>query len=204
MESRAADAPSIWAVAFGASVVAGLAGYFLGTASSIGVFGGNQHSVVTSSSSSSSDKKAHDDIPVDNDGSASETDESDDDQEVSTFEDSSEECKLVLVVRTDLGMTKGTYHFFSFSSCILVCLAVKEDLPRRQCPMPRNRKTTHTPIILTHSRSLLRNRQDSCSVFTCNPRMLQDTLATAIPDPEALGKLRSGKGCAAGQERRGA
>ncbi|CAD0084955.1 unnamed protein product [Aureobasidium vineae] len=44
MESRATELPSLWAVAFGASVVAGLAGYFLGTASSIGVFGSNPSS----------------------------------------------------------------------------------------------------------------------------------------------------------------
>lgn len=35
-------------------------------------------------------------------------DESDDDQ-LQQFTDSREECKLILVVRTDLGMTKGTW-----------------------------------------------------------------------------------------------
>lgn len=115
MESRASDQPSIWAVAFGASVVAGLAGYFLGTASSIGVFG-TQKRVVSSSSSHTGGEKEDGD---EDDAFASESDESEDDQEVNSFEDSNEECKLVLVVRTDLGMTKGTYlsfHIFSWQS----------------------------------------------------------------------------------------
>lgn len=110
MESRATELPSVWAVAFGASVVAGLAGYFLGTASSIGIFGSNHQQRVVSSTGAQHGK-AHDGSESDDDNaSESDLDDSEDDQEINGFEDSTEECKLVLVVRTDLGMTKGTYH----------------------------------------------------------------------------------------------
>jgi hypothetical protein len=114
MESRAAELPSIWAVAFGASVVAGLAGYFLGTAKSIGVFGSNAQQRVVSSTQH---EKGHDGSESEDDNASdSDLDDSEDDQEINGFEDSTEECKLVLVVRTDLGMTKGTYHIFSLLS----------------------------------------------------------------------------------------
>jgi hypothetical protein len=110
MESRATELPSVWAVAFGASVVAGLAGYFLGTAKSIGVFGSNAQQRVVSSTQH---EKEHDGSESEDDNASdSDLDDSEDDQEINGFEDSTEECKLVLVVRTDLGMTKGTYHIF--------------------------------------------------------------------------------------------
>ena len=111
MESRATELPSVWAVAFGASVVAGLAGYFLGTASSIGLFGSNPQQRVVSNGAQH--EKGHADSESEDDNaSESDLEDSEDDQEVNGFEDSTEECKLVLVVRTDLGMTKGTYHIF--------------------------------------------------------------------------------------------
>lgn len=112
MESRATEMPSVWAVAFGASVVAGLAGYFLGTASSIGLFGSNSQQRVVGSIGAQREK-GHDGSESEDDNAAeSDLDDSEDDQEINGFEDSTEECKLVLVVRTDLGMTKGTYHIF--------------------------------------------------------------------------------------------
>lgn len=93
--------PSVWAVAFASALISGLAGYFLGQASSIGVF-----------SKSSSDptvsigvKNAHD-AGVDESEEEGD-DEDEDNQEINSFADHNEECKLVLVVRTDLGMTKG-------------------------------------------------------------------------------------------------
>jgi hypothetical protein len=105
MESRATETPSAWAVAFGASVVAGLAGYFLGAASSIGVFGSTSTGKLSPKNNDDKDSQ------IEND-----SDDSEDDQEFDKFENHyTEECKLVLVVRTDLGMTKGTYlDFFIF------------------------------------------------------------------------------------------
>ena len=111
MESRATEMPSVWAVAFGASVVAGLAGYFLGTASSIGLFGNSSQQRVVGSNAAQREK-GHGSESEDDNASESDLEDSEDDQEINGFEDSTEECKLVLVVRTDLGMTKGTYHIF--------------------------------------------------------------------------------------------
>lgn len=93
--------PSAAAIAIGTGIVAGLTGYFLGTARSIGVFG----------RSPSLREDDEDDDDDDNDGgdisdAASET-HIDDLGELKTFPGNTEECKLVLVVRTDLGMTKG-------------------------------------------------------------------------------------------------
>lgn len=110
--------PSILAVAFASAIVAGLAGYFLGQASSIGVFSGSAQPAGAPATGprAASEKKAKvadDDSDIsDAAGGSDEDDDSDDeddldDQELKGFEDSNEECKLVLVVRTDLGMTKG-------------------------------------------------------------------------------------------------
>ncbi|THV68701.1 PTH2-domain-containing protein [Aureobasidium pullulans] len=127
MESRATEIPSVWAVAFGASVVAGLAGYFLGTASSIGVFGNSSQKRVVSSSEKGHDNSDSDDANA----SDSELEDSEDDQEVNGFEDSTEECKLVLVVRTDLGMTKGKIA----AQCSHATLACYKTLLRQQSPI---------------------------------------------------------------------
>jgi hypothetical protein len=159
MESRATEMPSVWAVAFGASVVAGLAGYFLGTASSIGIFGSNSQQRLVSSSG----EKEHDGSESEDDNaSESDLEDSEDDQEINGFEDSTEECKLVLVVRTDLGMTKGTYHIFSLLSINTTShIFSPHSLSHRQdtrgvssaCPhlmvsMPRKRKIMHNLITI--------------------------------------------------------
>ena len=87
--------PSSLAIAFGTALIAGLAGYFVGQASSIGLFaGGEQEKLVTQDNAS-------------NDTDEEDSDEEDAGQELKGFADRNEECKLVLVVRTDLGMTKG-------------------------------------------------------------------------------------------------
>ncbi|TKX22649.1 peptidyl-tRNA hydrolase PTH2 [Elsinoe australis] len=84
--------PSVWAVAFATAILAGLTGYFLGQASSIGIFG--------SSPTRPSEKEAVSDSDL--------SDEDEDRQEeLQGFSEKNEPCKLVLVVRTDLGMTKG-------------------------------------------------------------------------------------------------
>ncbi|KAI4726610.1 PTH2-domain-containing protein [Aureobasidium sp. EXF-10728] len=131
MESRATELPSLWAVAFGASVVAGLAGYFLGTASSIGVFGSNPQQRVVSSTAAQHEKE-HDGSENEHDNaSESDFEDSEDDQEVNGFEDSTEECKLVLVVRTDLGMTKGKIA----AQCSHATLACYKTLVRQNSPI---------------------------------------------------------------------
>jgi PTH2 family peptidyl-tRNA hydrolase len=76
-------------------LVAGVTGYFLGQAKSLGLFGGSpvseprrENGVKAESSDESSDDEDADELSSD-------------------FPGHNEECKLVLVVRTDLGMTKG-------------------------------------------------------------------------------------------------
>ncbi|CZT22752.1 related to mitochondrial peptidyl-tRNA hydrolase Pth2 [Ramularia collo-cygni] len=93
--------PSAAAIAIGTAIVAGITGYFLGTARSIGVFGG-----PPPSAQQQVDDHSDDDDGGDGSDAASET-HTDDLGELKTFPGSTEECKLVLAVRTDLGMTKG-------------------------------------------------------------------------------------------------
>jgi len=84
-----------------------------------------------------------------------------------SWADSTEECKLVLVVRTDLGMTKGLIF----------------------CPSPR--------LSLTFS------RQNRGSVLSCHARLLQELLTKRpqVPDSEALGTARAGQGGTPSKER---
>lgn len=92
--------PSTAAVAVATAIIAGLTGYFLGQARSLGLFGGS----VSSGSGGGHAKHRADSDTSDID---SEGGEDDVHGELKSFPDSHEECKLVLVVRTDLGMTKG-------------------------------------------------------------------------------------------------
>ncbi|KAF2760548.1 peptidyl-tRNA hydrolase [Pseudovirgaria hyperparasitica] len=93
--------PSAAALAFAAALVAGITGYFLGQASSIGIFGGSKNGAreLKSHTSDSSGDEDYEKL-------RNEWKTSDEDQEIKDFA-ANEECKLVLVVRTDLGMTKG-------------------------------------------------------------------------------------------------
>ncbi len=86
------------AITIATAIVAGQAGYMLGTASSLGLLGGNTASKPRrhekSKSSDMEDESGSEDEPQ---------------ADLNGFSDSYEECKLVLVVRTDLGMTKGIF-----------------------------------------------------------------------------------------------
>ena len=88
--------PSTWAIAFATALIAGLTGYFLGQASSIGLFGGGRVQEKADDQHELSDSSGEEDRDEDKSG-----------HELKGFADRNEECKLVLVVRTDLGMTKG-------------------------------------------------------------------------------------------------
>ena len=97
--------PSTAAIAIGTAVISGLTGYYLGQARSIGLFG-------KSSTRSAAVRIGHEldddsDISDADAGSGDEENSVQDLGELKTFPDNDEECKLVLVVRTDLGMTKG-------------------------------------------------------------------------------------------------
>lgn len=107
------DPPSTLAYCVATAIIAALGGYFLGQASSLGIF---QNETKTSrrkadAKPSQSTKKSTD---ISEDEDEDETDEEEEEQQddLQGFEDAgNEECKLVLVVRTDLGMTKGiSFH----------------------------------------------------------------------------------------------
>jgi PTH2 family peptidyl-tRNA hydrolase len=100
--------PSAAAIAIGTAIISGLMGYYIGQAQSIGVFGNAKQS--TAKASSALRTKEQDES--DDQSESEEDDDYGDDEETSQeglklFENSTEECKLVFVVRTDLGMTKG-------------------------------------------------------------------------------------------------
>lgn len=104
--------PSLAAVAVASAIISGLAGYFLGQARSIGVFGrhtGARATVVAG------DKANGGDFDTSDANSESTDEDVQDLGELKTFPDSTEECKLVLVVRSDLGMGKGMPLFVSTS-----------------------------------------------------------------------------------------
>lgn len=106
--------PSVTAIAVSSLILGLLAGYFIGQGSSIGVFGGSGNAQqVRKSWPNSYDVKVHADSSDDQADDEDEADEDEDDengQELKDFKDSKEEVKLVLAVRTDLGMGKGKNH----------------------------------------------------------------------------------------------
>jgi hypothetical protein len=103
--------PSLTAVAVSSLILGLLAGYFIGQGSSIGVFGGSGGSKqVKKSWPNSYDVKVHadsSDDQADDEEEADEEEEDGDGKELKDFKDSNEDVKLVLAVRTDLGMGKG-------------------------------------------------------------------------------------------------
>lgn len=72
-------------------VLGTLAGFVLGRATAPATLGFSQSNHISKNAGRDSDSE-------------------DEDQDLSAFTESVEECKLVLVVRTDLGMTKGSFY----------------------------------------------------------------------------------------------
>lgn len=87
--------PSTANIAIACALIAGVTGYFIGQAKSIGLFGGSPISTPSGKA-----KKAPE----------SDSSDEDDDSKPNEFPGHADDCKLVLVVRTDLGMTKGTFR----------------------------------------------------------------------------------------------
>ncbi|KAK5175194.1 uncharacterized protein LTR77_000331 [Saxophila tyrrhenica] len=98
--------PSLAAVAVATAIIAGLTGYYIGQARSIGLFGGSSSPKQAKSRHGKQEEEEEEEEESSDmsDGSSEGGDELGD---VKSFADSNEECKLVLVTRTDLGMTKG-------------------------------------------------------------------------------------------------
>lgn len=108
--------PSTMTYVIATAIIAGISGYFLGQGSSLGLFSSkekegwpNSYNVkVHRGSSDEEDETEEDEESEEEEGDGS---------ELANFENNNEEVKLVLVVRTDLGMTKGLYkHFLSHSN----------------------------------------------------------------------------------------
>jgi PTH2 family peptidyl-tRNA hydrolase len=88
--------PSTANVATACAIIGLVTGYLLGQAKSLGLFGGSPISAPQARKEKALESDESDESSDEDDGAPSE------------FPGHSEDCKLVLVVRTDLGMTKGT------------------------------------------------------------------------------------------------
>lgn len=108
--------PSAAAVAIGTAIVAGLTGYFIGQASSIGLFGKSDTRDPSARLSRHEGEAKPDTSETESDDDdEAEEDEDDDVQdlgELQTFPGNSEECKLVLVVRSDLGKQAAPFELY--------------------------------------------------------------------------------------------
>ena len=116
--------PSTTAYVVATAIIAGVTGYFIGQGSSLGLFSSkekegwpNSYNVkVHRDSSDEEEEEEESDSEDEGDGS-----------DLANFDKSAEEVKLVLVVRTDLGMTKGRSFplFFTqsfwFYNCLMAC-----------------------------------------------------------------------------------
>ena len=116
--SDPASTPSTAAIAIATAILCSVGGYYIGQASSLGLFSSNGEKSKKSWPNSydvtlhpdSSDEELMNNLKGQqrNEDSDSDSDASENGQaELKNFESNTEECKLVLVVRTDLGMGKG-------------------------------------------------------------------------------------------------
>jgi PTH2 family peptidyl-tRNA hydrolase len=87
--------PSTANIATACAIMGVVTGYLIGQAKSLGLFGGSALSEASFGGKNKEELDTEDESDDDNDSAPAE------------FPNSPEECKLVLVVRTDLGMTKG-------------------------------------------------------------------------------------------------
>jgi hypothetical protein len=114
--------PSTSAVAVAVGLIALTAGYLLGQGSALGLFGKskssqppgkakswpNSYDVTIHPDSSDEELMAQQRAGAREQAEDSESDEEGDGKELKTFPNNGEDVKLVLAVRTDLGMGKGT------------------------------------------------------------------------------------------------
>jgi PTH2 family peptidyl-tRNA hydrolase len=124
--------PSTANIAVACAIVAGVTGYMLGQAKSLGLFGGSPISTPAQGK-----EKAAEDSEE-----SSDDDEEEDDSVPADFKGNNEECKMVLVVRTDLGMTKG------IGCCAYTRVALIDGYQAR---LGRNADTRHWPATSTSS-----------------------------------------------------
>lgn len=116
--------PTTAAYVIATAIIAGVTGYFIGQGSSLNLFKEKE------GWPNSYDVKVHSHSSDEEDESESEDEETEDEgngEELSSFKDNNEEVKLVLVVRMDLGMTKGMYST-NVSVLPRICIASAYDL----------------------------------------------------------------------------
>ena len=112
--------PSTLAIVTATAILAAAAGWIFGTGSSLGLFrdsgSSSKRKAPRESWPNSYDVQIHPDSSdeelmkslKEEEETEGESESADDIGELNSFEGSSEECKMMFVVRTDLGMTKGT------------------------------------------------------------------------------------------------
>ena len=127
-----AQQPSTANIAAACAILAGVTGYMLGQAKSLGFFGGSP----VSQPEEFEKEKAED--------SEDESSDEDDDSTPAEFPGHNEECKMVLVVRTDLGMTKGIATPDTYLPCARY-------LTMEQARLAHNADTRHWPATSTSS-----------------------------------------------------
>lgn len=130
-------AASTAAIAIASAIVSGVFGYFLGQFSTLSTVKSPEREQVSDSESEDEDETSP---------SA--------EQELGSFSDSKEECKLVLVVRTDLGMTKGAYT----QSPTLHATAIVLTIHAKQAKSLRSAPTRPWPATRRFSAAILAPR----------------------------------------------
>jgi hypothetical protein len=122
--------PSTTNIALACAIMAGVTGYFIGQAKSLGLFGGSPISEAPQKDGKAEEEEEED-----------ESDESSDEDDTvpAEFPGHTEDCKLVLVVRTDLGMTKGL--------SLPNVLVFQHGADMLQARLERNAGTRHSPAI---------------------------------------------------------
>ena len=128
--------PSTANIAAACAILAGVTGYMLGQAKSLGFLGG---SPISQPKKSEKKEKTED-----SEDSEDESSDEDDDSAPAEFPGHNEECKMVLVIRTDLGMTKGI-------AILDTCLLSAKCLTIQQARLAHNADTRHWPATSTSS-----------------------------------------------------
>ncbi|KAG2414844.1 peptidyl-tRNA hydrolase 2 [Aspergillus terreus] len=98
--------PSTTAYVVATAIIAGVTGYFLGQGSSLGLFSVKEKEGWPNSYNVKVHRDSSDE-EFDDEEEESDSEDEGDGGELANFDNNNEEVKLVLVVRTDLGMTKG-------------------------------------------------------------------------------------------------
>lgn len=105
--------PTTASYVFATAIIAGVIGYFAGQGASLGLFSSSPATTGASTSKrATKEKKTMEDSDLEED---EDSEDEEDDAELATFEDNKDEVKLVLLVRTDLGMGKGKRYLVASS-----------------------------------------------------------------------------------------